>query len=250
MGYFNSKLAREVGRLTGWKQKIFGRRYQAIVVSDEEGAQIERLRYGLAHGVKEDLVDRPRDWPGVHGVQALLEGEDPGRPLVRPHPGVRRPPPWGGLQPSPVRHPGDPDSRPASLLEASDRGAATEACGGPGGGHRSRSRRSQEEDRRQAPGPGRHPGPRPPPPAREVPRSLPPRPSTRPAKPCAVGSARPTPCSWPPTAKPPRSSGPGSATCAFRPEVSRQGCRSWAGKPSARVLDLTTGRELVLGRGW
>jgi putative transposase len=75
MGYFNSKLAREVGRLTGWKQKILGRRYQAIVVSSEEGAQVERLRYGLAHGCKEDLVDRPRDWPGVHGVQALTEGK-------------------------------------------------------------------------------------------------------------------------------------------------------------------------------
>jgi REP element-mobilizing transposase RayT len=75
MGYFLSKLAREVGRLTGWKEKIFGRRYQAIVVSDEEEAQIGRLRYGLAHGAKEDLVDRPRDWPGVHAVRALLEGE-------------------------------------------------------------------------------------------------------------------------------------------------------------------------------
>src|SRR4051812_37537520 len=75
MGYFGSKLAREVGRLTGWKQKIFGRRYQAIVVSPEEAAQIDRLRYGLAHGAKEDLVERPRDWPGVHAVRALLEGE-------------------------------------------------------------------------------------------------------------------------------------------------------------------------------
>jgi len=75
MGYFLSKLAREIGRLTGWKEKIFGRRYQAIVVSDEKAAQIERLRYGLAHGCKEDLVDRPRDWPGVHAVRALLEGE-------------------------------------------------------------------------------------------------------------------------------------------------------------------------------
>ena len=75
MGYFSSKLAREVGRLTGWTQKIFGRRYQAIVVSEEEAAQIERLRYGLAHGCKEDLVERPRDWPGVHAVRALLEGE-------------------------------------------------------------------------------------------------------------------------------------------------------------------------------
>jgi hypothetical protein len=75
MGHFNSKLAREVGRLTGWKQKIFGRRYQAIVVSSEEAAQIERLRYGLAHGCKEDLVERPQDWPGVHAVRALVEGE-------------------------------------------------------------------------------------------------------------------------------------------------------------------------------
>jgi REP element-mobilizing transposase RayT len=75
MAYFSSKLAREVGRLTGWKQKIFGRRYQAIVVSGEDEAQIGRLRYGLAHGAKEDLVERPRDWPGVHAVRALLEGE-------------------------------------------------------------------------------------------------------------------------------------------------------------------------------
>jgi REP element-mobilizing transposase RayT len=75
MGHFSSKLAREVGRLTGWKEKIFGRRYQAIVVSHEEAAQLERLRYGLAHGAKEDLVDRPRDWPGVHAVRALIEGE-------------------------------------------------------------------------------------------------------------------------------------------------------------------------------
>ena len=75
MGAFTSKLAREVGRLTGWRQKIFSRRYQAIVVSEEEAAQIERLRYSLAHGAKEDLVERPRDWPGVHAVRALLEGE-------------------------------------------------------------------------------------------------------------------------------------------------------------------------------
>jgi hypothetical protein len=34
---------------------------------------LERLRYCLAHG--EDLVDKPRDWPGVHAVRALLDGE-------------------------------------------------------------------------------------------------------------------------------------------------------------------------------
>jgi putative transposase len=75
MGHFNSKLAREIGRLTGWREKVFGRRYQAILISNEEAAQIERLRYILSHGCKENLVERPQDWPGVHCVQALTEGK-------------------------------------------------------------------------------------------------------------------------------------------------------------------------------
>jgi putative transposase len=76
VGYFNSKLAKEVGRLTGWREKIFGRRYQAILVSPEEAAQIERFMYVLAHGAKEGLVDSPRQWPGVHAVRALLGEEE------------------------------------------------------------------------------------------------------------------------------------------------------------------------------
>ncbi len=43
MTLFNSKLAREVARLTGWKDKIWSRRYQAIVISDEEAAQVAQL---------------------------------------------------------------------------------------------------------------------------------------------------------------------------------------------------------------
>ncbi len=75
MGHFNSNLAREAGRLAHWREKFWGRRYQAIPVSEEEGAQVERLRYVLAHGCKEDLVERLRDWPGVSAVRALLEEE-------------------------------------------------------------------------------------------------------------------------------------------------------------------------------
>ena len=75
MGYFNSKLAREVARSTGWRDKVFSRRYQAILVSDEEEAQVGRLAYILSHGCKENLVARPQDWPGVHCVNALLTGE-------------------------------------------------------------------------------------------------------------------------------------------------------------------------------
>jgi REP element-mobilizing transposase RayT len=75
MRYVNSNLARKVGRLVGWRDKIWSRRYQAIVISPEEAAQVGRLRYLLSHGVKEDLVGRVDQWPGVHCVQSLLTGE-------------------------------------------------------------------------------------------------------------------------------------------------------------------------------
>ena len=36
------------------------------VVTDEEAAQIERLAYILGQSVKENLVERVCQWPGVH----------------------------------------------------------------------------------------------------------------------------------------------------------------------------------------
>ena len=75
MNYFNSNLAREAGRLVRWREKFWGRRYQAILVSNEDEAQIARLRYLLAHGVKEGLVATPLDWPGAHCARALLDGQ-------------------------------------------------------------------------------------------------------------------------------------------------------------------------------
>ncbi len=74
LDYFNSKLAKEIGRLTGWRDKVWSRRYQAIPVSQEDAAQIARFKYVLSHGVKENLVEHLRDWPGVHAVRALLDG--------------------------------------------------------------------------------------------------------------------------------------------------------------------------------
>jgi putative transposase len=75
MRYLNSNLAREVGRLVDWPDGIWSSRYRAIVVSHEEAAQIERLRYVLSNGCKEGLVERPQDWPGVHAVRALVAEE-------------------------------------------------------------------------------------------------------------------------------------------------------------------------------
>jgi REP element-mobilizing transposase RayT len=69
-----SKLAREVNRLTGWKGPVFERRYEMTVVTGEEPAQVERLKYVLASGVKENLVERVSQWPGVHSSEALIHG--------------------------------------------------------------------------------------------------------------------------------------------------------------------------------
>ena len=70
----NSKIAREAGRLHGWREKLWGRRYTDIVTSHEPEAQIARLRYLLSQGCKEGLVASPRHWPGASSVKALLSG--------------------------------------------------------------------------------------------------------------------------------------------------------------------------------
>jgi hypothetical protein len=74
MGYLNSNLAKELGLLIGWRDKVWARRYQSIVISNEDAAQTGRLKYILAHGVKEDLVERVSQWPGAHCARALVEG--------------------------------------------------------------------------------------------------------------------------------------------------------------------------------
>lgn len=75
MNFLNSNLAREIGRTVDWREKFWGRRYQAIVVSAEPAAQIERLVYLLRHGCKENLVRSPSDWPGASAVPSMLSGE-------------------------------------------------------------------------------------------------------------------------------------------------------------------------------
>lgn len=74
MNYVHSNVAHEIGRLHGWDGKFWRDRYRSIPVSDEEAAQVGRLRYLLANGCKEGLVDRPGDWPGVHSATALSNG--------------------------------------------------------------------------------------------------------------------------------------------------------------------------------
>jgi len=76
MRYVNSKIAREVARLHDWSEKVWGRRYADVVVSDEPEAQVARLRYLLEQGSKEGLVASPRHWPGASSTKALMRGDD------------------------------------------------------------------------------------------------------------------------------------------------------------------------------
>ena len=77
MQHVDGNLSHELGRkeIHDWPGTLWSRRYEAIVVSDEPAAQVGRLRYHLAHGVKEGLVDRVKRWPGVHFAKSILGGK-------------------------------------------------------------------------------------------------------------------------------------------------------------------------------
>jgi REP element-mobilizing transposase RayT len=70
MQFLQSNIARKVGRWVQWTGRFFSRRYSAEPIVDDE-ALVERLTYILAHGVKEGLVTRCRDWPGLSALQML-----------------------------------------------------------------------------------------------------------------------------------------------------------------------------------
>lgn len=75
MAFVNVNLSKEIGTLVGWSGSFWHRRYDAILVSNEEKAQVARLAYQLRHGSKEDLVDHPAQWPGVHAIRAWCAEE-------------------------------------------------------------------------------------------------------------------------------------------------------------------------------
>ncbi|HZI03983.1 MAG TPA: transposase [Archangium sp.] len=71
MQYLRSNLSRKVGRLVDWSGCFWERRYSAEPVLDDT-ALVGRLRYVLAHGVKEGLVGRCAEWPGLTCLPQLL----------------------------------------------------------------------------------------------------------------------------------------------------------------------------------
>jgi hypothetical protein len=74
MEFFGCNISREVGtRLRDWPGRFWHRRYQPIPIIDEP-SQVRRLKYLLANGVKENLVEKAADWPGVSSLEPLLTG--------------------------------------------------------------------------------------------------------------------------------------------------------------------------------
>jgi len=71
MQFLLSNVSKKVGRLVAWRGGLWERRYSAEPVIDDE-AMVGRLRYILSHGVKEGLVRRCSEWPGLSCVAQLL----------------------------------------------------------------------------------------------------------------------------------------------------------------------------------
>jgi len=71
IGYINSNIAREMGRLHGWRGKFWSDRASVIRITDDD-ALVARMEYVVAQGVKEGLVACAQDWSGASSTPALL----------------------------------------------------------------------------------------------------------------------------------------------------------------------------------
>ena len=81
MNHLNSNIAKKVSKRIGWSGKFWQRRYSAEPILDE-GALIERMEYLIQHGVKEGLVNRCVQWPGLNCIESLLNQQTPQYPWL------------------------------------------------------------------------------------------------------------------------------------------------------------------------
>jgi len=73
MQYFKGNLARKLGRAHDWPGKFWEHRYHSSPVMDDNAA-IERMKYIFSNAVKENLVARVSEYPGVHCHHELVDG--------------------------------------------------------------------------------------------------------------------------------------------------------------------------------
>lgn len=70
---FKSWSAKKVSFRIKWSGAFWERRYSCEPILDDDALR-GRYSYILQHGMKEALVDRPEDWPGLHCVEHLRTG--------------------------------------------------------------------------------------------------------------------------------------------------------------------------------
>jgi len=73
MQYLLSNISKKVGALVKWRGAFWERRYAAQPLLDE-AALLDKVRYVLAHGVKEGLVRRCSEWPGLSALPLMRDG--------------------------------------------------------------------------------------------------------------------------------------------------------------------------------
>jgi REP element-mobilizing transposase RayT len=70
-------IKREISRRLGQRYKLPGafwhQRFVATALPTEE-SQVKCLKYILSQGVKEDLVEKPEHWPGLHCAKHMMTG--------------------------------------------------------------------------------------------------------------------------------------------------------------------------------
>ncbi len=149
---YSRKTRGTLARSTGWRDKVYSRRYQAILVSDEQEAQVRRLVYILSHGCKKNRVARPQD--GRESIASPHSSPASRSNLVRSHKGVGSAPARRRGRRSAVHGNGSREARSPALLAAFIAGALPQPDRRVDRGDHRAGRRpaSRDEDRVQEEG--------------------------------------------------------------------------------------------------
>ena len=75
MGFLKRELSRRIGQKYQLPGALWHQRYAMSALPTHE-SQLKCLKYILSQGVKEGLVARPIDWPGLHCAEALLKNRN------------------------------------------------------------------------------------------------------------------------------------------------------------------------------
>src|SRR5678809_840613 len=74
MQYLLSNISKKIGALVNWRGSFWERRYSAQPILDD-AALLAKVGYVLAHGVKEGLVRRCSEWPGLSALPFMRDGK-------------------------------------------------------------------------------------------------------------------------------------------------------------------------------